>query len=309
MAIYNDQTIAGNYDPGASPTPFDAVIVTMQINDADDDGVIRADGSDQINGSNVTNVWVGDTITLNGVNISGVTFYTADGGRYFTPDDGSVLADGTITAQSFVTNSTQFPIGNFGPPCFVAGTMIAVPGGHCRVEDLVIGDRVETRDHGAQKIRWIANRKVAGRGAFAPVRIAPGALGDHDALIVSPQHRILIDDWRAQMYLGENEVLCPAHMLVNGDTVHHAPCSEVTYFHFMFDRHEIVYANGLASESFLFADYLCHDTSTLRAEIVALFPELGTTGASMRAARHVVRSHEAQVLQGAVAAAPLAQAC
>ena len=120
MAIFTDQTIAGNFDPGATAVPFTATIVTMEINDADGDGVIRADGGDQVNGSNVTRVWVGDTITLDGVIISGVTFYTADGGRYFTPDDGSVLEDGTITARTFVNTSTQFPIGDFGPPCFVA---------------------------------------------------------------------------------------------------------------------------------------------------------------------------------------------
>ena len=309
MAIYTDQTIAGNYDPGASALPFNAVIVTMQINDADDDGVIRADGGDQINGSNVTRVWVGDTVTIDGgTPISGVTFYTADGGRYFTPDDGTVLVDGTVTAQTFVNTSTQFPIGGFGPPCFVAGTRIAVPGGHIRVEDLSIGDRVLTRDHGPQRIRWIGIRTVPGRGAFAPVRFAPGALGNHDALTVSPQHRILIDDWRAQMYFGDSEVLCAAHMLVNDDTVRHAPCAQVTYVHFMFDDHEIVMANGLACESFLFGDYLCNPTSALRAEIVALFPELGSAGPDMQAARRVLRGHEAQLLRRAPVE-PLAIAC
>jgi len=297
VAIFNEQTIGGNYDPGASTIPFTAVIETMQINDADDDGVIRADGSDQINGSDVTRVWVGDTVTIDGgTPISGVTFYTADGSRYFTPDDGTVLTDGTVTAQTFVNTSTQFPIGDFGPPCFVAGTRIAVPGGHRRVEHLAVGDLVETRDHGAQPIRWIGSRTVAGRGAFAPVQFAPGTLGGNDALTVSPQHRMLIDDWRAQVYLGENEVLCAAHMLVNGDTIRYAPCAKVTYVHFMFDDHEIVTANGLSCESFLAGDYLCHGSSALRREIVALFPDFETKGRVMQAARRVLRSHEVQVL-------------
>ncbi|WP_299725726.1 Hint domain-containing protein [uncultured Tateyamaria sp.] len=309
MAIFNEQTIAGNYDPGASTLPFTAVIVTMQINDADDDGVIRADGGDQINGSNVTAVWVGDTVTIDGgTPISGVTFYTADGSRYFTPDDGTVLVDGTVTAQTFVNTSTQFPIGGFGPPCFVAGTRIAVPGGHVRVEDLSIGDYVETRDRGPQRIRWIGTRTVAGRGAFAPVRILSGAIGNHDTLTVSPQHRILIDDWRAQMYFGDNEVLVAAHMLVDGDMVRHVPCARVRYVHFMFEDHQIVTANGLACESFLFGDYLCHPTSPLRADIVARFPEFGTDGPDMQAARRVLRGHEAQVLHR-VPSMPLAIAC
>lgn len=301
MAIFTDQTIAGNFDPGAPPPlPVTISVVTMQIDDANDDGVIRPNSGDQINGSDVNAVWVGDSVTIDGVRITGVTFYTADGGRYFTPSDGAVLPDGgTVESVTFVTQSTRFPVGGFGPPCFVAGTRIAVPGGTVAVEDLRIGDLVMTRDHGPCPIRWTGRRRVAGTGAFAPVRFAPGALGDHGALLVSPQHRILLDDWRAQVYLGVEEALCPAHLLVNGDTIHRAPRPEVCYVHFMCDRHEIVLAEGLASESFLFGEYLCHGTSALREEILALFPELGGQGLRMTAARRILRAHEARLITDA----------
>lgn len=296
MAIFTDQTIAGNFDPGVTGVPFNAVIVTMTINDANNDGVIRPNTGDQINGSNVTSVWVGDRITLNGVQITGVTFYTANGGRFFTPNDGSVLTDGTITARSFVNTSTNFPVGGFGPPCFVAGTRVSVPGGMARVEDLSVGDLVLTQDHGAQPVRWAGQRTVPGRGAFAPVRIAAGALGDHGDVMVSPQHRIVLSDWRAQVYLGEDEVLCPAHALINGDTIHRAPCDAVTYVHLMFDAHEIVLAEGLATESFLPGDYLCHETSALRQEILAIFPELEAREPSMHSARRTLRGYEGMLL-------------
>ena len=297
MAIFTDQTIAGNFDPGGNPTlPMTISVVTMEINDANDDGFIRPNSGDQINGSNVNAVWVGDTVTINGAQITGVTFYTADGSRYFTPDDGSVLTDGgTLSSVTFVIQSTQFPVGSFGPPCFVAGTRIAVPGGLTRVEDLVPGDLVMTRDHGPRPIRWTGQRSVPGVGAFAPVRIMAGALGDHGTLSVSPQHRILLQDWRAQLFFGEEEVLCPAHRLVDGDRIHRAPCARVTYVHVMFDRHEIVEAEGLASESFLPGDYLCHATSALRAEILALFPELGGDVPQMSAARRLLRGHETRL--------------
>lgn len=296
MAIFTDQTIAGNFDPGATGVPFNAVIVTMTINDANNDGVIRPNTGDQINGSNVTSVWVGDRITLNGVQITGVTFYTANGGRFFTPNDGSVLTDGTITARSFVNTSTQFPVSGFGPPCFVAGTRISVPGGMARVEDLTVGDLVLTQDHGAQPVRWIGQRTVPGRGVFAPVRISAGALGDHGDVLVSPQHRIVLSDWRAQVYLGEDEVLCPAHALINGDTIHRAPCDEVTYVHLMFDAHEIILAEGLATESFLPGAYLCHETSALRQEIIAIFPELEAREPYLHSARRMVRGYEGLLL-------------
>lgn len=299
MPIYTDQTIAGNFDPGAPPTlPITISVVTMEINDVDGNGLIQPNAGDLINGSQVNAVWVGDTVTIGGVTITGVTFYTDDGGRYFTPSDGSVLIDGaTATAASFVSTSTQFPVGSFGPPCFVAGTRIAVPGGQVAIEDLAIGDLVETLDHGPQPVRWIGQRRVPGQGAFAPILIAARALGDHGALRVSPQHCVLITDWRAELHFGSAQVLCPAHLMVNGDTVRRAPCDSVTYIHLMFDRHEIVQAEGLASESFLLGDYLCHDDSALRAEIAALFPQMGAAvGYSMRAARRVLRRHEAQMI-------------
>ena len=153
MAVFTDQTIAGNFDPGAPPAlPTTITVVTMEINDADDDGFIRPNSGDQINGSNVNSVWDGDTVTIDGVTITGVTFYTDDGARYFTPSDGSVLPDGgTATATTFVTQNTQFPVGSFGPPCFVAGSRIAVPGGFVPVEALRIGDLVETRITGRNR--------------------------------------------------------------------------------------------------------------------------------------------------------------
>jgi hypothetical protein len=203
----------------------------------------------------------------------------------------------TATAVTFVTTSTQFPVGNLGPPCFVAGTRIAVPGGDVRVEDLRIGDLVETRDHGPLPLRWVGRRKVPAFGSDAPIRFAAGALGDHDTLFVSPLHCVLIDDWRAEVLFGETEVLCPAHLLVNGDTIRRIPRAEITYVHLMFDTHEIVEAEGLASESFLFGDYLCHAKSPLRAEILSALA--GTPDAAppqMTAARRVLRRHEAALL-------------
>jgi hypothetical protein len=298
MPIYTDQTIAGNFDPGAPPPlPFTITVVTMTINDANGDGFIRPNSGDTINGSQVNSVWVGDTVTINGVRITGVTFYTADGGRYFTPSDGSVLPDGgTATRVTFVTNSTQFPVGNLGPPCFVAGTRIAVPGGHAMVEDLRVGDLVATLDHGPRPIRWIGRRSVPGVGAFAPIRFAPGALGDHGALRLSPQHRVLVSGWRAELHFGEPEVLCAAAMLVDGAAIRPDPCAEVTYLHLMLDAHEILLAEGMPAESFLPGSYLCRDHTALGAEMAALFPDLPAGMPAMTPARRVLRRHEAELL-------------
>ena len=52
---------------------------------------------------------------------------------------------------------------------FVAGTAIATPSGPVAVEDLAAGDRVSTRDNGAQFVTRVGQRRVPDLGAMAPV--------------------------------------------------------------------------------------------------------------------------------------------
>lgn len=224
MVTYTDQALGGNFDPGSPPgLPSAVTVISITLDDVDNDGFIRADGSDQVNGSNVTNVWVNDSVTIDGTTHVGTTFYTADGSRYFTPNDGSVLTPGSATATTFVNTSTQMPVGDLGPPCFTAGTRIETPDGAQRIEDLEIGDLVVTKDHGPQMIRWIGRREVAGQGDFAPILFKAGSIGNTADLRVSPQHRMLLQDWRAELFFGEDEVLIPANKLCNDGSILKAP--------------------------------------------------------------------------------------
>lgn len=106
------------------------------------------------------------------------------------------------------------------PPivCFARGTRIRTMNGETPIEELRIGDLVMTQDNGLQPIRWIASRTVPGHSAMAPVRFEPGAIGNRRPLVLSPQHRVLIADWKAELFFGEPEVLTAAVHLVNGTT-------------------------------------------------------------------------------------------
>ncbi|MCP4822401.1 MAG: Hint domain-containing protein [Shimia sp.] len=171
--------------------------------------------------------------------------------------------------------------GDTGLACFVAGTRILTPCGPRPVESLVAGDLVITRDTGAMPVRWIGRRTVLGRGAFAPVRFARGVMGAKRAHYVSQNHRILLEGWRAELFFGEDEVLVPAKALVDGDRIALRQMPEVTYFHLMFDSHQIVEADGVASESFYpGAEAIAGVEQDVRAELFALFPELQHTDAS-----------------------------
>ena len=169
--------------------------------------------------------------------------------------------------------------------CFTPGTRILTPRGEVPVEELAVGDRVVTRDHGIQPIRWIGRREInATQLAMAPklrpVLIRADALGpgrpERD-MRVSRQHRILIRDWRAEMMFGaEDGVLVPAHALCNDSSItEERPREGVTYLHIAFDRHEVVYADGIEAESLHPAEAMTTAVDPeQRAELLAIFPEL-----------------------------------
>jgi len=182
--------------------------------------------------------------------------------------------------------------------CFATGTEIATPNGPVAVENLCVGDLVNTRDNGAQTLRWHGSTKVAATGDLAPIVISKGALGNSRDLVVSPQHRILLKGWRAELMFGEPEILCATVHLVNGDTIYRREGGEVEYHHILFDRHEIVSSEGIPTESFHPGQQgmgaLSEDA---RQEIYTLFPELHPESGQMRKmSRPSLKSFEARAL-------------
>ncbi|MBC7138052.1 MAG: Hint domain-containing protein [Defluviimonas sp.] len=142
--------------------------------------------------------------------------------------------------------------------CFCAGTLILTATGERAVETLAVGDLVATRDHGLQPLRWLGSVAIGAgalkrRPGLVPLRIAAGALGPgrpHSALMVSPQHRILLRSRIVAKVTGAPEALAAARHLIHPGGIEPAPQPEgVTYLHLLFDRHEIVLANGAEAES------------------------------------------------------------
>ena len=158
-----------------------------------------------------------------------------------------------------VKTDTETDTGRGGVICFTPGTWISTPDGPRRVEELGEGDKVQTKDDGAQEILWTGRRRMSGARLFAmpylrPIRIRTGALGidrpDREFL-VSPEHRMLIAGDVARALFNTHEVLVAARDLVNGRTitVDHA-LKEVTYVHVLLPRHQVIWANGVETESF-----------------------------------------------------------
>lgn len=261
----------------------------------------------------------GTTLTIthiNGVAVTAGSIVTLPSGQQVQLNANgtiTIVGDGQVESKVF-TYQIKDNLGNIDVgfvtinqvPCFVAGTRIRTPNGDVPVEALRPGDLVLTLDEGPQPMRWIGLRKVAATGQMAPIRIRAGTFGAHTSLMVSPQHRILVRDSLAEFLFGEAEVLVAAKDLVNGWSVTRCEGGEVTYVHLMFDRHQVVFSEGLATESFLPGPQTIQllDAPVME-ELLALFPELDPfTGQGYgHAARRILTAWEARVLMDRARAA------
>lgn len=299
---YTDQFFT--FDPANPPSGGTSVTyVNYTLTDQNNDGDFDRFDNDSVNGSDIVASYPGDTVVINvpgigNVTYTGITFYLANGQRVFTPTDGQALENGTFVSSTWVSPQGPLLVSELGPPCFAAGTRIETERGLTPIEQIEVGDLVCTLDRGLQPVRWHGKRGVPALDKLAPIRFAPGAVGNDRELLVSPQHKILISGWRAELFFGETEVLVAARHLVNGDTIHRAPRRYVIYHHLMFDAHEVVLADGVPTESFFPGDYILQDED-LHAEISALFPEMvQTTVTGWQTARRTLRATEAPVLCG-----------
>lgn len=266
----------GNGDLGNNPwlrvTDFDRYAIDIRMAD---DSIVTGVGviisaRDPATGNVYQSMVLGDNLvaTLNATNMNinriKLTSYIPTG------TDGGDLTQ-RFNLANFVNNVADYSVA----PCFTRGTLIATEQGEIAVEDLTVGCRVLTTDHGAQVIRWIGSRRVPATGKMAPIVFAAGTIGNGRELAVSPQHRMLVSGPKAQIMYGTNELLVPAKALVNGDTVQIREGGCVEYFHILLDAHEVIFANGARVESlYPGPQALIAIGDESRAEILALFPEL-----------------------------------
>lgn len=264
--------------------------------------------------SNDINNTSGSTLTVTHINgqpvVVGTTVILPTGQAVTLNADGTfnVVGDGDEEDFNFtytIDNGTETDVGFVNAtsvPCFVAGTLIATPDGDRHVEKLKSGDLVMTKDEGAQPLRWIGSRRVAATGDFAPILIRANTLGQHRDLLVSPLHRVLIKDNLAELLFGETEVLVAARDLVNDHSITRREGGEVTYVHLLFDRHQVVFSEGLETESFLPGPQTANSfEADVVDEIYSIFPELDPemgVGYPI-AARRTLKRYEAELLRAA----------
>jgi Ca2+-binding RTX toxin-like protein len=234
----------------------------------------------------------GDTLDLGGLADRTTINITSNVGGEQT---GTVtLLDGTLISFSNIDNVI----------CFTPGTRVLTDRGYRPVEDLAPGDLIMTRDDGLQPLRWKGETKVLGRGKTAPVRIAPHTfptdrkLRDPRPLLVSPQHRLLLEGYETELLFGETEVFAAAAHLEDGGAIARQEGREVTYIHLALDRHQVIWAEGVATESFFIGPQAVEVlTEAQKEEIYAALPRLDRDPARYGAtARPCLKRNEAQMV-------------
>lgn len=203
---------------------------------------------------------LGDGTTVNTqVNVIQLT----NGAAFINESVNGIVLD-NLSIQSIIINSrsvnnasgwrTVRSVDNARIVCFLRDTLIATPEGQRPVQSLCVGDLVLTQDHGPQPVVWRAATQHRATARTAPISIAAGALGPrkpHKMLCVSPQHRILLELPILSAHCDAKQVLVAAKKLVGLPGISQVETAEtVEYHHIMCTRHEVVFANDAACESF-----------------------------------------------------------
>ena len=193
-------------------------------------------------------------------------------------DNGGVIAPGYYGFKYYIYSENSYAVGQeifFTPggvydiACYLTGTAIRTTSGDVAVEALAIGDRVRTASGEARPIKWIGQRSYSGRFAngsqdVLPVCFKAGSIAEGVPardLSVSPKHAMFIDG-----------VLIAADRLVNGVTITQAESvDEVTYWHIELHSHDVLIAEGAASESFV--DDNSRAMFHNAAEFAAIYPD------------------------------------
>jgi Hint domain len=133
-------------------------------------------------------------------------------------------------------------------PCYTKGTLVTTDKGECLIEDLVPGDLLLTISGEYAPLKWVGHRTVDCENHSKPttawpIRIAQGAFGSglpKRDLYLSPLHSVYVDN-----------IFIPVVDLINGLTITQEPTTEITYYHLELPAHNVIFAEGLAAESYL----------------------------------------------------------
>lgn len=216
--------------------------------------------------------------------ISAVIFQDTSGNLYLAPEPASNPDQTALEAKpirALTLDSLESSTAVLGgqrvngsyATSFTSGTAIRTPNGEVLIDTLQVGNLVTTLDNGPQPIRWIGTQPLShsqlqARPNLRPILIRQGLLRATRNLLVSPQHSML---------LGPDALVRAKHLVdvpKSGIRIAHGKKS-ITYIHLMFDAHQIIFAEGTASESFYPGPMAINGlTFSAKAKLKLLFPDV-----------------------------------
>ncbi|MEP2029396.1 MAG: Hint domain-containing protein [Paracoccaceae bacterium] len=187
-------------------------------------------------------------------------------------------------------------------PCLTNGTLVQTEHGNMLVDELGAGMRLKTMDGTFKPVRKLLSESVTAQQMRAnaklyPIRICAHTLGNglpKRDLLVSRQHRMLVESRIVKRMFGQDGVLIPAVKLLTLPGVYiDRSLESVTYFHLLLDEHEVIYAEGAPTESLLLgAETLKALSDEVLEEIRALFPEVLCAASDQSPARLIPRNKQ-----------------
>ncbi len=169
----------------------------------------------------------------------------------------SLLSDGTLAEIS--RRAPAHPLFESAFGALARGTLLATEEGPVAIEDMLPGMKVETRDDGFQRVRWIGTITLvpshsASQMPMRLFRVPVDSFGPSRPmpdLMLAPHARLLHRSPRLREMVSNDSALAPVTAFEDGQTVIRvAPVSPVSVYHLAFRDHHILRANGLEIESY-----------------------------------------------------------
>lgn len=276
---------------------------TATISDNDDNYEGRGDtdeqisidgGAEQASSGPPYTIDVSFTDTSGQPHVESFEFFNTGGSWYFIAGPDSEFSVGA-TLGSYQSHTIGWSYDDVA--CFCNGSVIRTTDGNIAVENLSAGMWIKTLDGPPARLNKILQRTLTPRELnrspkLRPICIEKNALGRHlpnRALRVSPQHRMLISSKAAKRMFGASDVLVAAHRLVDLPEIYREDSVQsLTYFHLVFAKHQIIFANGAPSESYYPGPQALQSlNSAAREEFATLFPSKRSKSSAPRFARPV----------------------
>jgi len=179
----------------------------------------------------------------------GTAFYQGSGGTYrpiILGSDGKYYILSNSPIPAFPLNNGTLDAVDF-TYCYLKDTLILTPEGKKKIQELNINDEILNHDQKSIKIKWIGKQIInpvfAKLNKELPIKISANAIDinipERD-LFLSPDHSIFLEG-----------LMINAKALVNGHTIYQVSewKDDVEYYHIMTENHEIIYSEGVPSET------------------------------------------------------------